>query len=99
MADDIDIDDTISTEAKPPSPFLVTVFSDNDMDYDWIISVLMSIFNYTESSAIEFAKTLEFTDRMIIGEYPYEIAEQKVSETLLSSKVSGYKVNIKLGKK
>ena len=89
-------DSTIKT--KPPGKWKVVFFNDDSTPMDYVIQVLMQIFNHSFDSAKEITLTIHGSGRGVAGIYPYEIAEQKASETVADSRGHGYSLAVELEK-
>ena len=55
-----------------------------------ITSLLINVYNHNQSSAEEVTLHVHNEGKGVAGIYYYEIAEQKVSESLLFSRTAGY---------
>ena len=83
---------------EPPRKWKVIFFNDDSTPMEYVIQVLMEIFNHTEEHAKEITFAIHTNGRGIAGVYPYEIAEQKASETLGDSRNRGYPLTVELEK-
>jgi ATP-dependent Clp protease adaptor protein ClpS len=74
----------------------VIFYNDNKTTMEFVISVLVEIFNHTETKAKELTLQIHEDGSAVVGQYIYEIAEQKASETLTFASMNSYplKVNI-----
>ena len=83
---------------EPPGKWKVVFFNDDSTPMDYVIEVLVVIFNHTADTAQEIMLTIHNSGRGVAGVFPYEIAEQKVSETLADSRNKGYNLTVELEK-
>ena len=75
------VKEVTKTKIKEPKTFKVIIFNDDTTPMDFVVSVLVSIFNHTEKSATEIMLQIHNEGSGIAGVYNYEIAEQKLAET------------------
>ncbi|NJO61070.1 MAG: ATP-dependent Clp protease adaptor ClpS [Richelia sp. RM2_1_2] len=75
---------------KPPSQYKVVLLNDDYTAMDFVVAVLVQIFNKSieESNAIMIH--IHMTGRGVAGVYSLEIAKQKQDETHLAAKRYGY---------
>ena len=97
-----DVETISKTENKldlePPGKWMVVFFNDDSTPMDYVIQVLVEIFKHTPESAAEITMTIHNSGRGVAGVFPYEIAEQKASETLADSRNHGYSLAVELEK-
>ena len=94
--EDIKLDEKIIKEIKEPSKYNIIFLNDNVTPMDWVIKILMEIFHYSEKSAEETTIKIHNEGSAIVGTYSFEIAEQKLTETITASKNSGFPFNVKI---
>ena len=100
MSVDIAIEKRTSTTIKiaPPEKWKVVLLNDDTTPMDYVIEVLMIIFGHEFEAAKDITLTIHNSGRGTAGIYPYEIAEQKVAETLADSRGKGHDLNVDLEK-
>ena len=100
MSVDIAIEKTTSTTIKiaPPEKWKVVLLNDDTTPMDYVIEVLMIIFGHEFEAAKDITLTIHNSGRGTAGIYPYEIAEQKVAETLADSRSKGHDLTVDLEK-
>ena len=69
---------------EPPRDFKVIYLNDDVTTYEFVIESLTNIFNYDDEGA------------SIVAVLPFEIAEQKGVEVLMSARNQGYPLEVKL---
>jgi len=101
MSVDIAIEKRTSTTIKiaPPEKWKVVLLNDDTTPMDYVIEVLMIIFGHEFEAAKDITLTIHNSGRGTAGIYPYEIAEQKVAETLADSRSKGHDLTVDLEKK
>ena len=62
--------------------FNVVLLDDNDHTYDYVIEMLMKIFNRSRYKAFEMACEVDFTDRVIVFTGSKKISERKRNQIL-----------------
>ena len=100
MSVDIAIEKRTSTtiDIAPPEKWKVLLMNDDVTPMDYVIEVLMIIFGHEFEAAKDITLTIHNSGRGTAGIYPYEIAEQKVAETLADSRSKGHDLTVDLEK-
>ena len=75
---------------KPPRQYNVIFYNDDFTPMDFVVEVLVHIFDKTEKSAIELMLEVHHSTSMVVGEYPKEIAKMKVKETVALARSRNY---------
>ena len=83
-------------DLKPPSKFKVVIFNDDVTPVDFVVSILMLIFNHSQEAATELTLTVHNANSATAGVYTFEIAEQKTIEATTIAKANGYPLIIKV---
>ena len=81
---------------EPPKDYKVIYLNDEVTTYEFVISSLMNTFDYDESNAADKSQEIDEKGAGIVAVLPFEIAEQKGVEVLLSARNEGYPLEIKL---
>lgn len=81
---------------EPPKDYKVIYLNDDVTTYEFVISSLMNTFDYDESNASDKSQEIDEKGAGIVAVLPFEIAEQKGVEVLLSARNEGYPLEIKL---
>jgi ATP-dependent Clp protease adaptor protein ClpS len=81
---------------KPPKDYKVIYLNDDVTTYEFVIESLVNVFNYDTEDAD--SKAIEINDEGagIVAVLPFEIAEQKGVEVLMSARNQGYPLEVKL---
>lgn len=82
MSDNTDIVTKSKTKLKVPSLWKVIIHNDNFTPMDFVVRVLIDIFNKSSEEAIELMLHVHTNGKATVGNYTKEIAETKVSMTL-----------------
>ena len=83
-------DQSIGLNMPRPSKYKVVLHNDDHTPMEFVIELLKNVYFHTQGSAEEITVKVHEEGKGIAGIYYYEIAEQKVSESLLFSRAAGY---------
>lgn len=64
-------------KTKEPAKYAVVFHNDNYTTMDFVISLLVGIFNKDKDSAKDLTLQIHIAGRGVAGVYPFEIAEEK----------------------
>ena len=78
------------SEIFKPGKYKVIIMNDDHTPFDWVIEVLMSIFRKGQDEAKRLTLEIHEKGSAVAGVYSYEIAEQKVFETISASRENGF---------
>lgn len=92
------LDQKIEKKIKLPSKYKVIFINDNETPYDWVVALLVKVFNYTQNDAEEMATFIDMNGFGVVGVYTFEIADQKTSEGISLSRSNGFPLEIKIEK-
>lgn len=80
---DIKVSETPNVvKLKAPNKFHVIMLNDDTTPMDFVINVLVQIFNKSPEHAKEVMIEIHEKGRGVAGAYSYEVAEQKCTETV-----------------
>lgn len=94
--EDIVIDEKISKKSEPPRKYNIIFLNDDKTPIDWVVDLLVEIFNHNELSSQELAIKIHNEGSAVVGTYYYEIAEQKWYETIKLSRDQGFPLMAKM---
>ena len=86
----------VTTKLVEPKKFKVIILNDDKTPMEFVIDVLMNIFNHDEHSSHELTLKIHQEGSAVVGVFPYEIAEQKGIETTHLARQAGYPLNVKI---
>ena len=69
-------------KVEEPSLFKVLLHNDDYTTMDFVVYVLVSIFNMTEDQAVQVMLNVHLRGIGVAGIYTYEVAEMKVDKTI-----------------
>lgn len=78
------------TELKYPDRFNVVIINDDYTPMEFVIKLLLEIFNKNIEQAKQLTIEIHEKGKAIAGSYNQEIGEQKVQEVTLISRHNGY---------
>jgi ATP-dependent Clp protease adaptor protein ClpS len=93
---DIQIDEKIKVEIKEPSTYKVIFMNDDFTPMDFVVGLLVEIFRHSEKTAHDITMQIHEEGAGVVGEYSYEVAEQKALEATQLCKHNGFPLRIKL---
>ncbi len=93
---DVIIDTKTQKELKEPSRYKVLMLNDDHTPMDWVIDLLTSVFKHTRESSVELTMTVHNEGSAVVGIYTYEIAEQKVVDSIKASRQRGFPLQLTL---
>lgn len=81
---------------KEPKKFRVIALNDDITPMDFVVAVLVNIFNHDENTAVNLTQQIHQEGSAIVGTYSYEIAEQKGIEATELSRNNGFPLQFKI---
>ena len=82
----------------PPGKWKVVFLNDDSTPMEYVIQILMDFFGHTVDAAKEIMLTIHNSGRGVAGVFPYEISEQKASDTIADSRNHGYSLAVEIEK-
>lgn len=86
---------TTSQKVKEPSKYKVIVCNDDVTPMEFVVAMLVAVFNHEERQAISLTLAIHNKGSAVAGIYSYEIAEQKVIDATNMAKLNGYPLVLK----
>tara|TARA_B100002019_G_scaffold237557_1_gene212409 strand:+ start:694 stop:1002 length:309 start_codon:yes stop_codon:yes gene_type:complete len=83
-------------DIEPPKDYKVIYMNDNVTTFEFVIESLHNVFDYNELDAESKAMEINEEGAGIVAVLPFEIAEQKGVEVLMSARNQGYPLEVKL---
>lgn len=81
---------------KGPGKWNVIMFNDDATPMDFVVHVLMAIFNKTQEESTEVMLNVHESGRAVAGTYMYEVAQQKVHETTMAARSQGFPLSVSM---
>ena len=86
----------ILDDIQPPKDYKVIYLNDNVTTFEFVTDSLVNKFSYQEHDADNKAHEINEKGSGVVALLPFEVAEQKGVEVLLSARNQGYPLEIKL---
>jgi len=79
---------------KTPNKYHVVMLNDDVTPMDFVIQILVAIYRHVPEKAQEITLHIHENGRAVAGTYSYEVAEQKVIETVTEARHAGYPLDV-----
>lgn len=96
MTTEVVIDEKIKVEIKEPSMYKVIFLNDDATPMDFVVALLVEVFRHSEPTAIEITNKIHEEGSGVVGEYTYEVAEQKALEATSVCKENNFPLRIRI---
>lgn len=90
MSTSLQQDVAVETKISEPPPWNVIFHNDDYTTIDFVVMLLVEVFDYSESSAFDKALSIHNQDRDSVAQYVFEIAEQKASICMALAQQFGF---------
>jgi len=87
---------TVNKNIKEPGKFKVIIFNDNVTTVEFVVAMLVNIFNMSHDDAMGVTRAVHNDGSGIAGIYTFEIAEQKSKEATVLARQNGYPLVVKV---
>jgi ATP-dependent Clp protease adaptor protein ClpS len=77
-------------QKKEPTLYKVVLLNDDYTTMEFVVEVLMSVFQKTASEAYQIMMHVHVNGRGIAGVYPWEVAETKTETVISLARESGF---------
>jgi len=88
MDTEVEIKQTDKLDISKPKKYSVIMFNDDSTPMEFVIELLVNVFNHSEQAAQDITVKVHNEGKGVAGVYYYEIAEQKVAESVSVSRVA-----------
>lgn len=75
---------------KEPKRYKVIMHNDDFTSMDFVVIILVEIFNKPQDEAVALMMSVHRTGRAVVGVYSYDIAQTKVNAAMFRAKEEGY---------
>jgi ATP-dependent Clp protease adaptor protein ClpS len=96
MSTQLSVTEDVTINFKTPNKYKVVLLNDDSTPMDFVVEILMSIFNKSISDAEAVTMEVHTKGKGIAGIYFFEIAEQKVFEATTISRNNGFPLSFKI---
>ena len=84
------------TDLTPPPRYSVIFMNDNVTTMDFVMAVLIELYEHTEDSAEELTIKIHENGQAAVAVLPFEIAESKAVETTLLARTNSFPLAVKI---
>lgn len=84
------------TAIKPPPLWNVVFFNDKKTHYEFVVLVLMHLFNKEYEEATEITSYIHEKGKAVVATYTYEIAASKRDETVATARANGHPLRVEI---
>jgi ATP-dependent Clp protease adaptor protein ClpS len=88
---------TKPTDVKIPR-FAVIFHNDDYTPMDFVVELLVSLFHHSVEKAKSLTLQIHEDNKAIVGEYYYELAEQKCAEAITLARANGHPLQVEVQK-
>lgn len=88
------IDEKIKQQIDEPRRYNVIFLNDDQTPMEWVVGLLTEIFKHSQASAEQITLTIHTEGSGVVGNYTYEIAEQKLTEAINASRSHGFPLQV-----
>ena len=96
MDTEVEIKQTDKLDISKPKKYSVILYNDDSTPMEFVIELLMGVFNHADVMAQEITQKVHQDGKGVAGVYYYEIAEQKIAESISISRGAGYQLALDL---
>ena len=86
----------VRTAPKEPRRYRVSVLNDDFTTFEFVIEVMIVVFNKTRSEAENIAETTHLHQRADVGIYSLDIASSKVAKATAWARAEGYPLKFEI---
>jgi len=91
-----DIKEQTRVKIAEPPMYKVIYVNDEVTTVDFVMTSLMDVFHYTPDTAEQITWDIHENGSAVVAVLPYELAEQKGSEVLVSARTHQYPLQVRL---
>jgi len=85
-----DVKERIKTEKREPLLYKVVLLNDDYTTMEFVVDVLMNVFQKTPAEAYRIMMLVHTTGRGVAGLYPWEVAETKADMVVSLARQAGF---------
>lgn len=93
---DQDADTALLDDIDEPHLYNVVMFNDDYTTMDFVVDVLMTIFDKSADDAARLMEKIHTSGRAVAGVYAFDIAATKAAQTKEAARASGYPLRCEL---
>lgn len=96
MSEQVKIDEEIKVDISEPGYYNVIFLNDDVTPMDWVVKMLMEIFHHSEGESMSLTEKIHTKGSAVVGNFMFEIAEQKMNETMDMSRKYGFPLQVEI---
>lgn len=82
------------SRVKPPEQYQVLIYNDDFTPMDFVVEVLINIFDKEESAAVAMMMSIHKGNYAVAGVYPRDIAQTKAAEAVQWARSEGHPLKV-----
>lgn len=82
------------TRFKKPSMYKVIIYNDDETTMEFVVNLLMEVFNKQEAEAGELMLRVHVEGQAVVGIYTYDIARTKVAQASNKAQSAGFPLRL-----
>ena len=90
MSSKVSVIEKTKIKIKEPKKYKVIMFNDDFTSMEFVVFVLMNIFNKNNDEAVNIMMKVHKGGKAIVGVYSYDIAKSKVDKTMGLAREEGF---------
>lgn len=94
MPEKVSVKEKQNLKLKEPKGFRVVMFNDDFTPMDFVVNILMNIFQKRYEEAVMLMMTVHKGKKAVVGNYSYDIARSKVDKAMTLARNEGYPFRI-----
>lgn len=91
----VEISEQVKIKAKKPKNYKVLMYNDDFTPMDFVVEILIGIFNKSEEEAVAMMLTVHQGDYAVVGIYTYDIAHTKAAAAVKKAREEGYPLRVR----
>ena len=96
MSTDTKTDEKVKVKVKEPGQYKVIFLNDDATPMDFVVMLMVELFKHTNETAHDITMKIHEEGSGVVGVYSYEIAEQKLSESVAICRDNGFPLKVKI---
>lgn len=88
------VKEQVQERVRIPRQYQVLVYNDDFTPMDFVVNVLVQIFDKDEKSAVALMLSIHHGNYAVAGEYPRDIAQTKAEEAVRWAREEGYPLKV-----
>ena len=81
---------------REPKKYRVIVYNDDFTTFEFVIMVMMTVFNKTHDEACDIAETTHVQQKATVGTYSLDIAKSKVAKATAMARAEGFPLRFEI---